>query len=43
MPEIKIPTKEQINKIKCLDLKTYMYVSKNTILRIILEWEKIRE
>ena len=39
---MKIPTSEQILKIKCTSSKMYMYVSKNLIMRIIMEWEKIR-
>lgn len=37
-----IPTEEQIMKIKATTQKMYIQVSKKHILRVILEWEKIR-
>lgn len=37
-----IPTENQVMKIKCTTGKMYMQVSKKQILRVILEWEKIR-
>lgn len=40
--QIVIPTQEQVMQIKQTSLKMYMNVSKQTILRVILEWEKIR-
>lgn len=38
----RIPTEQQVKLIKGTTQKMYMYVSKKQILRVILEWEKIR-
>jgi hypothetical protein len=37
-----IPTENQVMLIKSATSKMYMQVSKKHILRVILEWEKIR-